>query len=503
MVNKKELEKLINYIEQKLRASQTEVLDFVDNRNFKERLKNHQNHVIFGRRGAGKSSLLSSLKQEPELLRIKIDLENYKEISFPNIIIHVLIECLEQLCTQFNKKAPFNLIAFINKRKIIKVKKALALQLYEPDETEESQRRKNFSEKESSAGAKANQLTADRKTKHGSENEISRVYPVKKIDFLKKEFPNYKKIISEASEALDAKISISLDDFYFVPKSVQADFIDYFHRLTKGTNLRLKVATIKHRTKLYKQTSETYIGTELGHDIFDIDMDYTLDKFTDLKNFMRELLGNACRSSNANIDIDDLFSGEGFSQLCMASGGVPRDFLLLFVNLASKITRGEIQSIGKVNVNEAAIENHSSKLASFGTDSAEEKETLEQYLRIIKEQIYTQKRTNVFLVAKADLNEFPHERQAIRELVDLRLLHLIDTNTSCAPSDGRRYEAYMLDIGLYDNARPRNFSQIEPGATDKRSRKDELRASPKLELQQINKLNLSMLEVTDELPISS
>ena len=76
--------------------------------------------------------------------------------------------------------------------------------------------------------------------------------------------------------------------------------------------------------------------------------------------------------------------------------------------------------------------------------------------------------------------QHPQERQAIRELVDLRLIHLIDSNTSSAPSDGRRYEAYILDVGLYENSRPRNFNQVEPGSEDSRSRKDQLRASPRL-----------------------
>jgi hypothetical protein len=89
-------------------------------------------------------------------------------------------------------------------------------------------------------------------------------------------------------------------------------------------------------------------------------------------------------------------------------------------------------------------------------------------------------------VAKPELEEYPSERQAIRELVDLRLIHLVDSNTSSAPSDGRRYEAYILDVGLYENSRPRNFHQVEPGMQDAKSRKDELRASPRLDLGQLH-----------------
>jgi hypothetical protein len=131
-------------------------------------------------------------------------------------------------------------------------------------------------------------------------------------------------------------------------------------------------------------------------------------------------------------------------------------------------------------VNEAAIANIASKLDSLKVDSAGERETLESYLGVIRRSVYNEHRTNAFLVAKEELEQYPQVRQAIRELVDLRLIHLIDANTSSAPSDGRRYEAYILDVGLYENSRPRNFEQVEPGSQDSKSRKDRLRASPKL-----------------------
>ena len=137
-------------------------------------------------------------------------------------------------------------------------------------------------------------------------------------------------------------------------------------------------------------------------------------------------------------------------------------------------------------------------------DSGDEDATLDEYLRRIKSMIYKDKRTNAFLVAKDDLEKDLQSRQALRELVDLRLLHLIDQNTSKAPIDGRRYEAYILDIGLYDNARPRNFTQIEPGHRDDKARKDDLRASPLLNLSKLRgpfenrPEQLKLLKISDE-----
>ena len=174
----------------------------------------------------------------------------------------------------------------------------------------------------------------------------------------------------------------------------------------------------------------------------------------------------------------------GLDVLCLASGGVPRDFLSLFVSLANgSAASGDL--IGKMQVNEAAIGNLGSKMESMRRDSGEEDTVLEACLQRIKRYVYEEKRTNAFLIAKEDFEADVRFRQAIRELVDLRLMHLVDHNTSKARSDGRRYEAYILDVSLYDNPRPRSFTQIEPGQQDDRARKDALRASPVFAMQKL------------------
>ncbi len=199
---------------------------------------------------------------------------------------------------------------------------------------------------------------------------------------------------------------------------------------------------------------------------------------------MRQLLRNAIEQAGSNVPVEDMFAGDGFAQLCLASGGVPRDFLFLFVTSANAAVSAG-RTIGKIQVNEAALANLRSKVDSMKRDSGDEDAILNGCLKRIKRFVYDEKRTNAFLIAKDDLDKNDQARQAIRELVDLRLIHLVDQNTSRAPSDGRRYEAYILDVALYDNTRPRNFSQVEPGQRDEKARKDELRASPVFALEKL------------------
>ncbi len=60
-MNPEEVEKLVTYIEENLRASSSAGLPFVDSRHYRSRLLSKQNHIVFGRRGAGKTSLISSV----------------------------------------------------------------------------------------------------------------------------------------------------------------------------------------------------------------------------------------------------------------------------------------------------------------------------------------------------------------------------------------------------------------------------------------------------------
>ncbi|WP_442505888.1 hypothetical protein SH528x_004702 [Novipirellula sp. SH528] len=382
------------------------------------------------------------------------------------------------------------------------VSRQLKGHLHEPDQETQEVSESDTSGHNMNIGVLGSQASGGVSTQRGKSREVRRTLPKSKLDFLRLEITTYKELLQSISVLFSQRpIFLVLDDFYFVPKSIQPGLIDYFHRLTKGTDLFLKIATIKHRSKLYRKDEEQYTGAELGHDIYEIDMDYTLDKFDELQAFMRQILVRAIDESGATLRLDDVFAGEGFAQLCLASGGVPRDFLSLFVTLANR-SGASGQGIGKVQVTEAAINTIRSKKESMKQDSGDDDAVLDEYLSRIKRYVYDDKRTNAFLVAKDDLENDPQVRQAIRELVDLRLIHLVDQNTSRAPSDGRRYEAFILDVGLYENPRPRKFNQVEPGQRDEKARKDELRASPVIDFTAIRELvdTVATVDADDQPP---
>lgn len=486
----KEIQKLIRYIEENTRADKVSGIEFIDPRNFKAKVRGKQNYVVFGRRGAGKSTLLKTLSANDENFGIYVNLEDYKDITFPNIIIKVLTRFFEGSIENLNNNISFwEFKKYWKKRKLCsdlkRLTRDLKSKLQTPDSLDETRKYKTRKTESGSSKAKTNipigGLMAKGKYSDLDENEIEHQWKIDKLNELKTSIDENKDLISRIAELTEKQVILIFDDFYFIPRTIQPYLVDYFHRLTKSNNFYLKIGTVKHRTNLYRQTSLSFIGMELNADVYDIDLDYTLDKWSELKRFNRELLDKAIESSSAQVDINEIFNDQAFDQLCIASGGVPRDFLVLFIKCCSTLSE-DSNRISVPNVREVAIENYANKKNALEKDSTEESNILEAVMTHLKDFVFTQKRTNVFLIENESLEQNDKVKTIIKELIDLRFIHIVDSNTSAAPSDGRRYSAYLLDVSLYTNGRPREFKEIEP---DIKKRRDDIRSAPRIQVENV------------------
>lgn len=485
-----ELNKLITYLEENTRADKVSGIEFIDPRNFKEKVRGKQNYVVFGRRGAGKSTLLKTLNKYDKSLTIYVNLEDYKDITFPNIIIKVLVTFYEEISRKLNKeKSFFKKRNYFKTRKIVKKIRKLVVslnaKLVEPDNYEERKKQIKKSSSEDSVGASSSNVSAKSSYSSSAEFESEHSWEIDKLNELKTSIDFNKHIINEIVEFTGRQLILILDDFYFIPRDIQPFLLDYFHRLAKSNDFYLKIGTIKHRSHLYFQSNKSYIGMELNADVYDIDLDYTLDKWNELKKFKRQLLETAINSSEAEFDIDSVFNEQSFSQLCIASGGVPRDFLVLFIKSCQLINENKTR-ITVPEVREIAIQNFVNKKNALAKDSTDESNILELYINYLRDFIFKQRRTNVFLIENDSLNKNEIIKNVIRELVDLRFIHIIDNNTSAAPSDGKRYSAYLLDVSLYDNGRPRNFKEVEP---DIQTNRQGVRGAPRVTTTKLNELH--------------
>lgn len=500
-----DLNKVLRYIEENIRVTDQTTIEYLDPKGHIERLSGNQNQVIFGRRGSGKSLLMKSLKSSNSVkFTITVNLDDFKDISFPNSIIQVLRTVINQLNNalrnsykwyQFKKKR--NAKKIINE--LTRYLEQLNVRLQNPDQFDESTKSKNASKISGEAKSGIGNSEAKLGAEISEESESQRTIKIDKLNILRNELTDFKELIQKATNFLNQDIFLVLDDFYFIRKADQPYFADFFHRIAKNTRLYLKIATIKHRSALYVH-GDTYVGMEIGHDGQSLNLDYSLENFNSMVAFMKDLLYHINEKVGVNIDYEKLFSENGFRFLCLASGGVPRDFFSLFLSLGNKVQNGS-GTISKPMVIETAIENLPNKLEAFKTDSFEEKEILEHYLQYIRSEIVETKKWNSFLLSNSEVLKYPQINQAIKELVDLRLLHIANSNTSSAPSDGSRYSAYLIDIGMFPNANPRNFQQVEPGQKDDAGREDKIRSSPKINLERF-KDYIDNLKLKKELKIT-
>ncbi len=498
-MNKEELGKLITYIEENTRADKVSGIKFIDPRNFKSRVIGKQNYVVFGRRGAGKSTLLKTIDNNDKITTVYVNLEDYKDITFPNIIIKILSAFYSNLIQNLkNNESLKKPLRYFKTKKLVKkinsLIEELESKLVAPDSYEERKKKTIKQEDGITGEIKYKGAGLGTNSKEHFEQEFEHSWEVDKLNELKTSIDINKETIKEIIEFSKKQIILIFDDFYFIPKKTQPFLVDYFHRLTKSNDFYLKIGTIKHRSHLYFQSNQSYIGMEMNADVYDIDLDYTLDKWNDLKNFKKDLLNEAIRASGAQIEILDIFNEQSFNQLCIASGGVPRDFLVLFIKCCQLLNDTKLK-ITVPDVRETAIQNYVNKKSALEKDSLDDSNILESYINYLRDTVFTTKRTNVFLIENESLNREESVRQILRELIDLRFLHVIDNNTSAAPSDGKRYSAYLLDVSLYDNGRPREFKEVVP---DIQSNRDDVRGAYRVSVAKLKELNEKIIEKINE-----
>ena len=490
-------------IEENLRIRRGRPPIYIDIANNLGRLLSFQNHIVFGRRGSGKSTLLLTAKEKAEnrgVLCIYIDSELIKENPFPDVLLSILIKIFVYLLQQSRDTERgifrrFKRMFYPRSRslngKVTNIIRDLYRLRTEPEAyelerhtilTNQKRKRANIKVGLEQAGIGAE---VDRAT--GSTIQETTETTIVKIRWLQQNLEVYQSLLDEMLNKSMQNMMLFLDDFYFIEKQYQPDVIDYLHRLSKGANMYLKLGTIKYRTSWYRTSGDNgrITGVELNNDIFPIDLDYTLEDFEVMSNFLDEILSKFAEKADMEIgDLDNLFTEGGKNMLHLSSGGVPRDFLNLFVKSQSIARSRLLEKMEKQRVvGEAARQYlNETKKPNLSEDSVGDSLSLTQMInRICKFAIETKKKT-VFLVDQGESSKNPEEYDKLKQLMDLRFIHLVDSNTSATYGGRKRYEGYMVDAGLWASPRIFGLEEVDFAKVDSSGRKDELRNCPKFKL---------------------
>jgi Cdc6-like AAA superfamily ATPase len=481
-----EVAKLEQLLEEATRSTSEGVRRFIEPASGTlDRAMARQHHLVFGRRGSGKSSLLRKAAADLTVDRRPIafvDLESFKGHAYPDVLLSVLIKTFEEFehwlntaATASANKTTFWTKLFGKKptrpafNKVDAQKLSAALQqsiselrglLFSEDglsiESKNTSKKTVLETEKDDVGLELDgilKFASSESSTHSGEHglELSRKYSLNKMNHLHRHILDYQKLFLEMRRLSDGDAYLILDDFYHIRKKDQAQVIDYFHRIGKGNHLWLKIGTIRHRSRWYVN-GDPPVGTKIGDDISEIDLDQTLERYSNTRTFLGKILTTFLNESG--VARESFLSDGALDRLVLASGGVTRDFLgilrksILIARERGNTSRGP--KVGAEDVNAAAGEYDSSKREELSRDTLDESQRLEEELARVVDFVKNHSNANVFLM---DKNLPDTDFEPIEELVDLRLIHRVKANVTVGDRPGKKFEAFMLDVSQYTLSR--------------------------------------------------
>ena len=498
-----QVEQLRRIVQESIRVQRggSGTIEYVDVTRALADMLTKQNHTVFGRRGCGKTLLMQATQQkvDPSIRVVYINCEDYKQHSFPN----VLIEILDALFAELEGNLPGWFGRKKRSRELIsEIRAALARLKEGGDESDRTIKTVDSAKVSTKAdiglGANGLQIGTGAASERKAALEQEYKQHDSKIQKLNLLLPNLKARIREFFEiSTDVKsLFLELDDFYHLSRTMQPHVADYVHRLCKDVPLYFKFATLRHASILFADRGSQPTGAQERHDYQPINVDFTLADFKKTANQLREILYRYGEKANMGRgQIDSLFMGEGFERLVLASGGVPRDFLSLLLEALSPKAPGE-ETIGKDDVRILSLTVLQRRIEELKVDSEQrDQDALIKGIYAIR-KFCLDKKANVFLVADRVLQEPNGIRDLINRLLDYRIIHSVGSALTHKSISGT-FNAYMIDIGAYANLRKLEgrFNEIDITAADAKER---CRNAPVLDDQTLMGLYQSVPEEVEQ-----
>jgi hypothetical protein len=508
------LKKLEALIRRSFRVRDNRTPVYVDVAEHLERVALDQHQVVFGRRGSGKSCLLiyfrRAVARKRNIHTIYILGDTIKTLDYPDVLIRLLLAIFEGLPSRRAWRRWLRRRDRESDKIIAELRELLML-------PSESKLRVTTAENQSSSsGVQAAlkqgpaQLGASATDSAGASREEVRESDEQKIRTVDARLTDYKRAIQ--TEINDAKCDYAvfiIDDFYLIKTGHQPDVIDYLHRLLRDTDLYLKVGTVRHRTHLLR-TAPLHVGVQENQDVDGFSLDQTLEDIDQTGGYLEEML----RKLGQQVGVEDapaIMSDDGRKDLVLLSGGVPRDYLNIFVGGLERARRlKNRQRVTPTDLRQsAATLSQNTKFRDLRTDAGSEVPALETLFVDLVKFCRSEKRKTAFLVSKDDIATHPDVHDLILQLMDFKLIHLIDESTSAASGRPGRYEAYTLDFALFMEPRRRNIEIVHFWETDDQRRRVRLREAPDYPLErgaaaiaggEVARAE-DALEVADQLPV--
>lgn len=452
--------------------------------------------VIFGRRGTGKTHLLTKLKRDRTsngLVTVQVDMQNLgspggvysdSSVPLPERGTRLLIDFLATVHSKLLEQCHSGIIVgeslvealdeFFDAHASVAVVGETTIESSASAETAI-----NAEAKLGITASSTPNMSVNVGASSTEKDSVSAKKTVKGKEILKVNFGEVSRALAKLVAQLPSKsLWILVDEWSEVPLDLQPFVADMLKRaLLQIKGVTVKIAAIEHRTNfLIIDSKENRIGLELGADST---VALNLDEYMVFENdesaaiaFFRKLVFSHVKSALevANREINDKEErmkeqGEAidtptprhqipssekellslaftqsavFDEVVRACEGVPRDAINILSHAAQRANTNVIQM--DVVRQSARKWYQSSKEAVVGANSL-----AKELLKWIKDEVIDKRHARAFLLLDGTKD------QLIDILYDLRVLHLIRNGISSQDSPGDRFNVYAIDYGCYIN----------------------------------------------------
>ena len=273
--------------------------------------------------------------------------------------------------------------------------------------------------------------------------------------------PRMQRALGLYCDEVQCPVFLFIDDLHYLKHNDVPKFLDLLHGITRDNPVWLKIAAIRHQTRWFLSNPPT--GLQTGHDVAIIDLDITLENPRRAKEFLLNILYAYMEECSVR-PLSRFISSSATDRLVLASGGVPRDFMMLSASaIQTARQRSHARATGVQDVNTAAGLAAQPKIQELEDDAAAavgEAQQLLDALQQVRDYLLTDQRITFFRVDFYDKERRPEEYSLIQKLMDLRMIHLINSSLSSEREAGRRSEVYVLDLSQYSGSRLRQNVRV-------------------------------------------
>lgn len=284
--------------------------------------------------------------------------------------------------------------------------------------------------------------------------------------------PQLKRILRAITSKTRSNVYVFLDDFHVLDNLIQPELLHFLNGALKGASGWLKVAGVRSLINYYASNAKR--GLQVPGDAQEISLDLTLENPEAAERHLRAILESFLRAVGYSLS-ERVLPEAAFKRLVWANAGVPRDFLQMFARALEHSQRNGHATVTVSDVNIAIGEFGQKKFQEMRDDARQDVENIEVMIRALDRFCLDIEKVNAFLLKSED----SEERILVRKLSDLRLVHLI--HQSITPdSAGEKYEAFIVDYALFTGFRRRpNVREMIP--SESQFKASELRKLPKVE----------------------